>query len=40
MGISSECYLIWRAVGPARNVRLEWGWVLQAVLAVYVPGEF
>ncbi len=40
MGISSECYLIWKAVEPAKELRQEYAWALQAILAIYVPGEF
>ena len=40
MGISSECFLIYKAIEPAREVRPEYAWVLQAILAVYVPGSY
>ena len=39
MGISSECWLVWKAMGPAKawNPLLEWA--LVAVLLIYIPGE-
>ena len=41
MGISSECWLIWLATGPARRKFGGVGqWGLWAVLGVYVPGKF
>lgn len=41
LGIGSECWLVWRAVGPAgRNWGLQWEYLLKLVLFVYVPGEF
>jgi len=38
LGISSECWLVWLAIRPARryNAALEWG--LKLVLFVYIPG--
>ena len=39
MGISSECWLIYKAVGPAKGIRQEWAWLLQLILVGYVPGE-
>lgn len=40
LGIGSECWLIWRSLGPAavRFGVLGW-WGLVVVLGVYVPGE-
>lgn len=39
-GISSECWLVWRATGPAGE---QYGnlakWGLYAILAIYVPGK-
>jgi len=40
LGISSEWWLIYKAVGPAKGIRQEWAWLLQLILAGYVPGEF
>jgi hypothetical protein len=39
MGISSECWLIYKATAPAGRVSQEWAWVLWAILVAYVPGE-
>jgi hypothetical protein len=38
LGIGSECWLIYKAVEPATEVRLEYAWVLQLILFIYVPG--
>ena len=38
LGISSECWLIYKAVEPAKEIRLEYAWVLQLILFIYVPG--
>lgn len=40
LGISSECWLIYKAIEPAREVRQELAWLLQLILFVYVPGKF
>jgi very-long-chain (3R)-3-hydroxyacyl-CoA dehydratase len=40
LGISSECWLIYTAIMPARNKRQEYAWVLQLILFVYVPGSY
>lgn len=40
LGISSECWLIWSAIEPARAIRQEFAWALQAVLLVYIPGSY
>lgn len=40
MGISSECWLIYRAVTPAGKMRAEYAWALQLILIIYIPGEF
>ena len=41
LGISSECWLVYSATGPARR---QWGqeleWALYAILAIYVPGAY
>lgn len=39
LGISSECWLIWEAIEPARNIRQEYAWALQFILFIYVPGR-
>lgn len=39
LGISSECWLIYKAIGPAKKLRQEYAWALQAILLVYVPGK-
>lgn len=40
LGISSECWLIWKALEPARSWNLAFEYVLKLVLFVYIPGEF
>ena len=41
LGIASECWLVWLAMGPARQMWGEVGvWALRAILAVYVPGSY
>jgi len=40
LGISSECWLIYKAIEPARRVRQEYAWALQLILFVYVPGSY
>ncbi|KAH8672687.1 tyrosine phosphatase-like protein [Tricladium varicosporioides] len=40
LGISSECWLIYKAVEPARRLRQEYAWVLQLILLIYVPGSY
>lgn len=39
MGISSECWLIYKAIQPARELRAEYAWALQLILLIYVPGK-
>jgi very-long-chain (3R)-3-hydroxyacyl-CoA dehydratase len=39
LGISSECWLIYKAVEPAKEMRQEYAWLLQLILFAYVPGE-
>ncbi|KAH6724021.1 protein-tyrosine phosphatase-like protein [Leptodontidium sp. MPI-SDFR-AT-0119] len=39
LGISSECWLIYKAIEPAKEIRQELAWLLQLILFVYVPGE-
>ncbi|KAK0113207.1 hypothetical protein ONS95_014902 [Cadophora gregata] len=40
MGISSECWLIYKAIEPAKEIRQELAWLLQLILFVYVPGSY
>jgi very-long-chain (3R)-3-hydroxyacyl-CoA dehydratase len=39
LGISSECWLIYKAIEPAKQLRQEYAWVLQLILFIYVPGS-
>ncbi len=39
LGISSECWLIYKAIEPAKELRQEYAWLLQLILFGYVPGE-
>lgn len=39
LGIGSECWLVWRAMEPARSWNLAYEYALRAVLFVYIPGE-
>lgn len=39
MGISSECWLVWKAIEPAKSWNLAYEYVLKLVLFVYIPGE-
>ena len=39
LGISSECWLIFKAIKPARELRQEYAWFLQLMLFIYIPGE-
>ena len=39
MGISSECYMIYKAIEPARKLRQEYAWALQLILFIYIPGK-
>lgn len=40
VGISSECYLIYQAIQPAKQIRQEYAWVLQLILFIYIPGSY
>ncbi|KAF7189134.1 putative very-long-chain (3R)-3-hydroxyacyl-CoA dehydratase, partial [Pseudocercospora fuligena] len=40
MGISSECWLVWKAIEPAKSYNLAYQWVLRGILFVYVPGAW
>lgn len=39
LGISSECYMMYKAVAPAKELRQEYAWFLQLMLLIYVPGK-
>lgn len=39
LGISSECYMIYKTIEPASKIRKEYGWVLYSVLMIYIPGK-
>lgn len=39
LGISSECWLIYKAIAPARELRQEYAWILQLILFIYIPGK-
>lgn len=40
LGISCECWLIWRVLPLARRWDWRYDWLLKAVLGIYVPGKF
>jgi very-long-chain (3R)-3-hydroxyacyl-CoA dehydratase len=40
MGISSECFMMYKAIAPAREIRPEAAWFLQLMLLIYIPGKF
>lgn len=40
LGISSECWLIYKAIKPAKSLRQEYAWLLQLILFVYPPREY
>lgn len=41
LGITSECVMVFKALGPAGElVSPLYKWFLVAVLGIYVPGEF
>ena len=40
LGISSECWLVYKAIGPARQLNQAYEWVLKLILFVYVPGAY
>jgi hypothetical protein len=39
LGISSECWLIYKAIEPAKALRQEYAWLLQLILFIYIPGK-
>ncbi|RFU28841.1 hypothetical protein B7463_g7486, partial [Scytalidium lignicola] len=40
LGISSECWMIYKAIKPASKLREEYAWALYAILAIYIPGSY
>ena len=40
LGISSECWLVWLATGPATKAGNGYVWILILVLGIYVPGSY
>jgi len=40
LGISSECWLIYKAIEPAKKLRQEYAWILQLILFIYIPGSY
>jgi very-long-chain (3R)-3-hydroxyacyl-CoA dehydratase len=38
LGASSEAWLVYKALGPARSIRQEYAWLLQLILFIYIPG--
>ena len=39
LGISSECWLMYKAIDPAQSWNLAYGYVIKAILFIYVPGR-
>jgi len=39
VGISSECWMIYKAIEPARQAIREFAWALQLILLIYIPGQ-
>ncbi|KAH5139211.1 very-long-chain (3R)-3-hydroxyacyl-CoA dehydratase [Parastagonospora nodorum] len=40
LGVASECWLVYKAIEPAIRINEVYGYVLYAILAVYVPGIY
>ncbi|KAF2719773.1 PTPLA-domain-containing protein [Polychaeton citri CBS 116435] len=40
LGISSECWLVYLATGPAGKRDITYEWALRAILFIYVPGSY
>ncbi|KAK4979563.1 hypothetical protein LTR66_010442 [Elasticomyces elasticus] len=40
LGIASECWLVYKAIAPARTWNLAWEYVLRGILFVYIPGSY
>ena len=39
IGISSECWLMYKAIDPAESWNKAYGYVIKAILFIYIPGE-
>lgn len=39
LGISSECWLVYKAIEPAKQLQPGLEWALIGVLIIYIPGE-
>ena len=39
LGISSECWMIYNAIEPARKLGQVYAWLLQLILFIYIPGK-
>ena len=39
MGISSECWLLWLAVTPAKSWNLAYEYLIKLILFIYIPGK-
>ena len=40
IGVASETWLVYNAIGPASNMNENYGYILYGVLATYVPGFY
>ena len=40
LGISSECWLVYQAIAPAKTWNAAYEWVLKLIIFVYIPGMF
>lgn len=40
LGISSECWLMYKAIDPAQSWNLAYGYVIKAILFIYIPGKW
>jgi hypothetical protein len=40
LGASSEAWLVYNSIEPAKKIRQEFAWVLQLILFIYIPGTF
>lgn len=40
LGIGAEMWLIYKAIGPARQRWVGWEWILRGILGIYVPGMY
>jgi len=39
LGISSECWLVYSSIAPAKRLNAAYEYVLKAILFVYIPGR-